>query len=94
MEVTKMDKAVKVYEKVKQLDLEIIELDKVAMQLANDDTEVSLEFKLINHSETEKKEELSVLEQMEKKIGLGNYTHLYKALACKALEHLVRWRYV
>lgn len=58
MELSKMDKVFRAYEEIKLLDAEIIELDKVAMQLANDDTEVSLDFKLTTF--TEKKEETSV----------------------------------
>ena len=70
MELTKVDKVFKVYEKVKVLDAEIIELDKVAMQLANDDTDVCLDFKITNF--TPKKEEESTT------IGLQSIFESYK----------------
>lgn len=51
MEIGKMEKALKVYEKIQSLDAEIIGLEKLAMQLANDETEVSLDFKVLNVTE-------------------------------------------
>lgn len=64
-----MDKALKIYEKVQKLDGEIIKLEKLAMQLANDETEVSIDFKVLNL--TKKKED-------EDKIGFDEDGSLKK----------------
>lgn len=55
MEIQKMDKVIKIYEKVRVLDVEIIEPEKQAMILCNDETDVSIDFKVVNN--TTKKDE-------------------------------------
>ena len=40
-----LEKATKLYEKIKQLDSEIIEIEKFALTVANNDTECSFELK-------------------------------------------------
>lgn len=43
MNLKKLQKAAKIAEKIKALDAEIIELDKIAMKIANGDTKISFD---------------------------------------------------
>ena len=56
IDIKLLEKAAKIFEKIKQLDAEIIEIDKYAMLVANGDVEPSFElsFKMLK---TEEKEE-------------------------------------
>jgi len=58
MEISKMDSVLKIYQKIKDLDDEIVGLEKVGLQLVNDSTEVCFDLKITNHTEKEKEDAL------------------------------------
>lgn len=58
MEISKMDSVLKIYQKIKDLDDEIIGLEKIGLQLVNDSTEVCFDLKINNHTEKEKEDAL------------------------------------
>jgi hypothetical protein len=48
MNLKKLEKAAKIYEKIKELDAQIIEIDKFAMMAANQEIKASFELKIEN----------------------------------------------
>ena len=55
MDIKKFEKAQKAYLKIKELDKQIIEIENLAMQIANGENSVSFEFKLTDLTPKEEK---------------------------------------
>ena len=55
MDIKKFEKAQKAYLKIKELDKQIIEIENLAMQIANGENSVSFEFKLTDLNPKEEK---------------------------------------
>lgn len=84
MELTKIDNAFKIYTRIKELDAEIIEIDKIAMQLANDDTDVSFSLDIKNFTIKPKCNIVSV-DDVYKSV-LENYTFSFFSYGDKKKE--------
>ena len=74
-----LEKATKLYEKIKQLDAEIIEIEKFALIVANNETECSFEIRCKDFTKQKEDEEKVKFDENGSLLDSRRYTSLLNA---------------
>lgn len=76
MNIKKLEQATKILEKIKLIDREIIEIDKLAIMILNNETKISLELNVENLIKSEENKDLVSFEEDSSHIDMSRYYKL------------------